>query len=192
MAEPDDPATDPLLDAARACVLAVGVRRTTLTDVARRAGVSRMTVYRRFPDVTALLQALMTREFGALIVDDDGDGSVRERFVRSTIAGCARLVDDPLFRRILGVDPELVLPYFTQRYGAFQRAVLATLAERLRAGMAEGSVRETDPEVLAAAVESALRGYVLSALAEDQGDLRAPVLAELEHMLDAWLAPERT
>ena len=54
---------DALLDAAQACVLAVGVRRTTMTDVARRAGVSRMTLYRRFPDVTSLMQALMTREF---------------------------------------------------------------------------------------------------------------------------------
>jgi AcrR family transcriptional regulator len=189
MAEPDDPAIDPLLDAARACVLAVGVRRTTLTDVARRAGVSRMTVYRRYPDVTALLQGLMTREFGALIVDDAGEGSLRARLVRSMIAGCARLVDDPLFRRILDVDPELVLPYFTQRYGAFQRAVLATFAERLRAGMAEGSVRRTDPDVLAASIECALRGYVLSALADDQRELRGPMLAELERMLDAWLAP---
>ncbi|CAM5511644.1 hypothetical protein SHIRM173S_11244 [Streptomyces hirsutus] len=36
-----------MLDAVRDCVLAVGVRRTTLTDVARRAGVCRMTLYRR-------------------------------------------------------------------------------------------------------------------------------------------------
>ena len=36
-----------VLDAARACVLDVGVRRTTLSDVARRAGVSRMSLYRR-------------------------------------------------------------------------------------------------------------------------------------------------
>ena len=36
-----------VLDAVRDCVLAVGVRRTTLTDVARRAGVSRMTLYRK-------------------------------------------------------------------------------------------------------------------------------------------------
>ena len=42
---------DRVLDAARACVLDVGVRRTTMTDVARRAGVSRMTLYRRFPDL---------------------------------------------------------------------------------------------------------------------------------------------
>ena len=55
------------LDAARECVLAVGVRRTTVTDVARRAGVSRMTLYRRYPDLEAVLAALMTREFGRLI-----------------------------------------------------------------------------------------------------------------------------
>src|SRR3954447_12870484 len=58
---------DPVLDAARECVLAVGVRRTTFSDVARRAGVSRMTLYRRFGDLEALLSALMTREFGRLV-----------------------------------------------------------------------------------------------------------------------------
>ena len=46
---------DAVLDAARDCVLGYGVRRTTLTDVARRAGVSRMTVYRRWPDVQSLI-----------------------------------------------------------------------------------------------------------------------------------------
>ena len=71
--------------------MAVGVRRTTLTDVARRAGVSRMTVYRRFPDVAALLQALMTREFGALVVETAGGPvdrvTARERFVDAVVAG---------------------------------------------------------------------------------------------------------
>ena len=57
-----DPVLDPVLDAAREVVLAVGVRRTTLTEVARRAGLSRMTIYRRWPDVRALVADLMTRE----------------------------------------------------------------------------------------------------------------------------------
>src|SRR3712207_1054015 len=65
--EPDDGG---LLDAARECVLAVGVPRTTFSDVARRAGVSRMTLYRRFPDLEALLAALMTREFGRLVREE--------------------------------------------------------------------------------------------------------------------------
>jgi hypothetical protein len=62
-----EPADDGVLDAARTCVMAVGVRRTTFSDVARRAGVSRMTLYRRFPDLETLLSALMTREFGRLV-----------------------------------------------------------------------------------------------------------------------------
>src|ERR1700750_979508 len=56
---------DPLLDAARDSILAVGWKRSTLTDVARRAGVSRMTVYRRWPDMQGLLGELMTREWTA-------------------------------------------------------------------------------------------------------------------------------
>src|ERR671938_53426 len=77
---------DPVLDAAHACVLAVGVRRTTFSDVARRAGVSRMTLYRRYPDLEALLSALMTYEFGALVAAAASPG----RGSRSTPppAGC--------------------------------------------------------------------------------------------------------
>src|SRR5262245_47367584 len=57
---------DALLDAARDCLLAVGWRRTTLTDVARRAGVSRMTMYRRWPDMQTLMADLMTREWSSI------------------------------------------------------------------------------------------------------------------------------
>src|ERR1044072_7887369 len=64
-----------LLDAVQACVLAVGVRRTTMTDVARRAGGSRMTLYRRYADVTSLMQALMTREFTQIIGEVDAAGA---------------------------------------------------------------------------------------------------------------------
>ena len=76
-----------LLDATQACVLAVGVRRTTMTDVARRAGVSRMTLYRRYADVTSLMQALMTREFTQILGRGRGGGRPRCRRARE------RLVD---------------------------------------------------------------------------------------------------
>ena len=47
---------DGYLDAARDCILDVGWRRTTLTEVAKRAGVSRMTIYRTWADMPTLLK----------------------------------------------------------------------------------------------------------------------------------------
>ena len=111
-----------LLDATQACVLAVGVRRTTMTDVARRAGVSRMTLYRRFADVASLLQALMTREFTQILTEVEAEvaalPTARERLVEASVAGVDRLTRHALFLRIIDVDPELLLPYLTTRRGA--------------------------------------------------------------------------
>ncbi len=189
------PADDPLLDAARDCVLAVGVRRTTLTDVARRAGVSRMTVYRRFPDVTAQLQALMTREFTRLLAGAEaeaqaaGGATERERLAFLLPEGAERLCAHPLFQRILDVDPELLHPYVFQRLGAFQRLVLDGLAHRIAAGQEDGSVRPGDPRTLAAALELLVRGYVLSARAEDPDGRRAAVGALLPALVDGLLHP---
>jgi AcrR family transcriptional regulator len=187
------PADHPLLDAARDCVLAVGVRRTTLTDVARRAGVSRMTVYRRFPDVTALLQALMTREFARVLADAEAgatEGATeRERLRLLLPAGVERLCAHPLFQRILDVDPELLHPYVFQRVGTFQRLVLDGLAHRIALGQEDGSVRPGDPRTLAAALELLVRGYVVSARAEDPDGRRAAVGALLPSLVDGLLHP---
>src|SRR2546423_8309438 len=75
---------EPVLAATRATVLAVGVRRTTLTDVARRAGVSRMTLYRLVPDVTTLILEGVTREFADLI-RRAGSAAARRRTARSRV-----------------------------------------------------------------------------------------------------------
>lgn len=178
---------DPVLDAAQASVLAVGVRRTTMTDVAKRAGVSRMTLYRRFPDVTSILQELMTREFGGVVAAAQAASgpTARERIVGGTVEGADRLSAHPLFQRLLDVDPELLLPYFTMRVGAFQTMARAALADRIREGQADGSVRDGDADLMAGTLELAVRGYVFSARADDAGRSGS----ELARMIDGWLAP---
>lgn len=182
-----------LLDAVQACVLAVGVRRTTMTDVARRAGVSRMTLYRRYADVTSLMQALMTREFTQIIGEVDAEvaalASARERFAAAAVAGVERLTRNQLFVRIVDVDPELLLPYVTTRRGAFQRAVVAAFEQRIAEGIADGSIASDDPAATARAIELALRGFAFQALAPGAEDERAAELAELRRMLDRHLAP---
>src|SRR3954467_14213943 len=181
-----------LLDAARACVLAVGVRRTTFPDVARRAGVSRMTLYRRFGDLEALLAALMTREFGRLIAGAREHAAAlpttRERVVATVVHGARALAGDPLFGRLVDLDPELLLPYVTVRLGGVQRIAVAGTTQDLTVGGQEGAGRTDQPaEVLAATIELMVRGFVLAAHAE-----RGPALdpwSELSRAVDGYLRP---
>src|SRR3954467_9625061 len=79
---------DPVLAATRATVLAVGVRRTTLTEVARRAGVSRMTLYRMVPDVTTLVLEVMTQELTDVLTRAE-HSAARRRSTRARVVATA-------------------------------------------------------------------------------------------------------
>ena len=181
-----------VLDATRAAVLAVGVRRTTLTDVARRAGVSRMTLYRMVPDVTTLILAVMTEEFAALIAEAEQHArrrrTGRARAVAATVEVVRRLPEAPLFRRVADVDPELLLPYLTDRFGSTQQLALAHVRRMLADGVADGSVRRADLDALATTTLLATTQFVVTARV--LGDRREALLDELSRMLDAWLAPD--
>ena len=151
------PATDDaMLDAAREAILAVGWRRTTLTDVARRAGVSRMTLYRRWPDMQTLLGDLMTREWSAMTpaVPAVEAPSGAARVAGGVAATVAALRANELFAKIVHVDPELLLPYLLDRRGRTQDSLLELLAAGIGEGQRAGSVRAGDPVVLARAVAS--------------------------------------
>src|SRR3954454_6792767 len=178
------------LDAARACILEVGWRRTTLTEVARRAGVSRMTIYRAWPDMPAVLGDLMTREWsqvvGRAVTEADAaagdDASAADRIVAEVVATVRALRDNELFVRIVELDPELLLPYLLTRRGRSQQAVAELTADRIQAGQAEGSIRPGDPVTMARALLLAVHGFVLSAHTMVDDDVT-------EEALDAELVP---
>jgi AcrR family transcriptional regulator len=160
-----NPADDPFLDAARDNILAVGWRRTTLTDIARRAGVSRMTIYRRWPDMQTLLADLLVREWGGLIDDEllDVDGAqTRNAIVQGVTRTVTALRANPVFVRIVEVDPELLLPYLLERRGRNQDLVLDLLSHAIAAGQVDGTVRRGDPALLGRALLLALHGFVIS------------------------------
>ncbi|OLR89901.1 TetR/AcrR family transcriptional regulator [Actinokineospora bangkokensis] len=184
---------DVLLDAARDCVLANGVRRTTLTDVARRAEVSRMTLYRRFPDVRGLLATLMTREFGQALARTQTEvahrPAARDRLVTGAVAGVRAIAADPLMRTILDRDGDLVLPYVVTRLGSTQQIAEEFLLAHITAGHADGTVRRAEPRAQARALLLVVQSFVLSH-APATADLDAEALyAELAHLLDAALSP---
>jgi len=184
---------DRYLDAARECILATGWTRTTLTDVARRAGVSRMTIYRTWPDMQTLLADLMTREWGGVVTEVASAGAGSAPLERLSL-GISRTVtalrSNDLLRKIVEVDPELLLPYLLQRRGRSQDNILDLLEPMVAEGQADGSVRDGDPRLLARSILLAAHGFTLSA--ETMTDDEHPVEAydeELRVLLERYLAP---
>jgi AcrR family transcriptional regulator len=184
---------DRCLDAARACILAIGWTRTTLTDVARRAGVSRMTIYRIWPDMQTLLADLMTREWDRVVAEvatDDESLAPLDRLTHGAARTVGALRCNDLLRKIVEVDPELLLPYLLQRRGRSQDNILRLLAGLVAEGQADGSVRAGDPSLLARSVMLAATGFTLSAIVP--ADDALPVEAyddELRLLLERYLAP---
>jgi AcrR family transcriptional regulator len=183
---------DVYLDAARACILDVGWRRTTLTEVARRAGVSRMTIYRTWADMPTLLGDLMTREWAGVVTEEvaaAGSATSLQRLVEGIVGTARTLRDNELFVRIVELDPELILPYLFSRRGRSQDLILALTVDAIEAGQADGSIRAGDPKAMARAVLLAVHGFVLSAhTMADDGVRGSDLDAELVILLTRSLA----
>jgi AcrR family transcriptional regulator len=162
-----DPRLDGYLDAARACILDVGWRRTTLTEVAKRAGVSRMTIYRAWPDMGSLLGDLMTREWVGIAAATQvaaADTTTPEGIAEAALATVRALRDNELFVRIVELDPDLMLPYLLHRRGRSQEALVKILAAEIASGQADGAIRSGDPVLMARSLTLAGHGFVFSAL----------------------------
>lgn len=185
-----------ILDAAYKQVEAVGVSRATLTDIAKVAGISRMTIYRHYESSEQVLQDLMTREFN--LITDSLMTDVPERLADATRADLVQGVIDaldsltlhPLFLRLISTDPELLLPYITERPGRFQERAEAALVLVLKLAIEKGEVRDEDPERLARSMLLAMRGYAFVDKANWKPRERARTLGDLAVMLDALLAPQ--
>jgi AcrR family transcriptional regulator len=162
-----DPRLDAYLDAARDCILDVGWRRTTLTEVAKRAGVSRMTMYRAWSDMGSLLGDLMTREWVGIAAATRVaalDTTTPAGIAAAALSTVRALRDNELFVRIVELDPDLMLPYLLSRRGRSQEALIEILAAEIESGQRSGAIRAGDPILMARALTLAGHGFVFSAM----------------------------
>jgi AcrR family transcriptional regulator len=187
----DSPQTigDRILTAAAECVLAFGVDRVTLAEIARRAGVSRPTVYRRWPDTRSVLAALLTsRVIGVL--DAVPSRQVGRRPLVERIVTVAELLRrDDVVMSVLRSAPDLAMIYIAERLGTSQQVLLDAVAADIKLAQEEGSVRPGDPRQLGAMC------LLITQSAIQSGQIVAPILdadalaAELAHSLNGYLKP---
>lgn len=187
-AKPED-LGDRILDAAASCVLAYGVDRVTLAEIARRAGVSRPTIYRRWPDTRALLAALLTARIIRVLRDLPPRGTGREALVERIVAVAERLRHDDVVMSVFHSAPELAMVYIAERLGTSQQILIEAVAAELKTAQRDGSVRTGDAHQLAAMCLLITQSTIQSA------QIVAPILdadalaAELTRALNGYLRP---
>ncbi len=108
---------DPVLDAALAAFLDFGIRRTSMGEIARRAGISPATLYRRYAQKSDVVMGVGMREAQRLL-------SYLERHIDVTapplqqltalyVAVSDQLRTNDLLHRVLATEPESILPKLT-------------------------------------------------------------------------------
>lgn len=184
------PTDEKLLAAIRESVVLHGVRRTTANDIAERAGMSRMTFYRRMGSVENAVLAALTQEFRSYtgaVWSGTPAGSGRQQLVHFAVESVRLFVTSELLASISERDPEFLIPYVTDRFGASQQLILERLQGLLDAGTADGSM---DPAAgTAVTLLLAVQGLALSSRVLLKMGVFEESLAELAKMLERYLTP---
>ena len=180
-----------ILDAAYEQLLAVGMRRLNMADIARSSGVSRATVYRHWPNANSVVGALVTREFAGVTAHAfaTDDTSARAGLVSGVVAIVRSIRVHPLMRKIIDVDPEFLLPYLVARRGASTTDQLGVMEMALQAGRVDGSIRAGKAALQARAIWLLACSFTLTApVLADEVSLE-DLDGQLAEVLDRYLAP---
>ncbi len=161
---------DEVLDAALELFMEKGFAATRVDDIAKRAGLSKGTVYLYFPSKEAVLEGLVRRAIipiadSALVALRDYEGDPRvviatvikmlgHRFADPRIVAIPKVV----FREVLG------FPHLAQMYRAeVLDRVLPVIIGLIRKGIEQGYLRQVDPELTVRSIVGPLLLHVMLA-----------------------------
>ncbi|MEW1938596.1 TetR/AcrR family transcriptional regulator [Dietzia maris] len=160
---------DRALTAARAAILEIGPSRTTMVEVSRRSGVGRTTLYRHWPDISALVADLLTRELTGVVErvgPDLLEGAVHDadELARLLCAMADEVRTDPLLDALRRHESGMLAEYVFRRLGTSQHRLIDFLRDVLaRAIAADARLAGRDPDRMATMLYLAVQGAVLSA-----------------------------
>lgn len=144
---PEDAMSEKILDAALELAAASGLRNLTMDDASARAGVGRMTVYRRFGDRDGLIESLAARESSRCLAELDRavDPSlpVPEAIAQGFVASLRLIRTHPLLDRFAHHEPEAALAALNANRGAILGMGREFVALRLRDAQERGDLDES-------------------------------------------------
>jgi AcrR family transcriptional regulator len=134
-----------LLDAATRRFVAVGIGKTTMEDIAREAGSGKATLYRYFPNKTAVVDALVARETlrfeRRLRRAAERGETAAARVEGAFVAALDFLTTHPMLNKSLREEPDVLLPYLTLDSGPVAQSGLRLFTRIIRDGIASGEFR---------------------------------------------------
>jgi len=140
---PVDEIATRVVAAAHRLICDQGVHRTTMEEVARAAGTTRITVYRRFATkddlVVAVVRAELRRYFERFRADVAGGADAEERVVLGFISSVRTMRGNPLIEG-LSRGGDGTERYAVMSHPALHEAVCTFVAGRLRAEQAAGAL----------------------------------------------------
>ena len=147
------PELDGLLDAVERCLARYGVKRTSMTDIARELGVARTTLYRQVASIEEALALMSSRRFHRFLdelVELSSAGLTAETFVQAIVRTVRSALSDPVAQRVLHDEPELIGQYLANgSLAALAGQIADLLAPVLRAAMNARLLRPSDPTAAA-------------------------------------------
>jgi AcrR family transcriptional regulator len=188
---PADAGRDRILSAALEQVEDFGVRRFTMDDVARRVGVSRVTIYRHFPKKDRLVEAVLLHELNrflrAIGQAVEPYETLEEKLVEGFVFALTFLRRHRLLNRLLRTEPELLLPALTVNGDAVLSAAREFVAGFARQEARRGELPLTDEEI--DGVSELLARAVISFVVTPRSTLGLKTPAEIRRFAEHYLAP---
>ena len=125
-----------IVEATYACVARRGIAKTTVEDVARKAGLSRATVYRTFPGgrdelIDATVSWAVFDFFAKLYNRIQGAASLEEVMERGIMFAHRSLLDHEVLQRVMQTEPDKLLPALTVESNRIRGGIADVLAPYL-------------------------------------------------------------
>jgi TetR/AcrR family transcriptional regulator, repressor for uid operon len=148
----EDEVGERILEAALACFEEVGIRRTSMDDIARAAGVGRMTVFRRFESKDRLAQIVLLRVVAQVTerarTTFISAGDLQTGLAEALVVAVRELRDHPLFVKVLRTEPESFLRTLTTDGVSVIAVVRRSVADWLGSS-GGGPLSDADAEMVA-------------------------------------------